>query len=81
MLRSPKLEDVTREIGAAVDELRGGGKRVLLFIDQPDCLLAISGGSVTSEGLNDAILSLREVRLGQEYLNPPGGGQLTTSRG
>lgn len=62
VLRSAKLEDVTRELSAAVEELRGSGKRVLLFIDQPDCFLAVGGGKFTSLGLNDAILSLREVR-------------------
>lgn len=66
VLRSPKLEDVTREISAAVDELRGGGKRILLFLDQPDCFLAVNGREVTSLALNDAILSLREVRLEPE---------------
>ena len=54
---------MTREISSAVDELRSGEKRVLLFLDQPDCFLAVSGKDVTSLALNDAILSLREVRL------------------
>ncbi|SPO03782.1 uncharacterized protein DNG_06465 [Cephalotrichum gorgonifer] len=59
-LRSPKLEDVTREIRAAVAELRRENGRVLLFIDQPDCYLAVAGGQITGLALNDAILSLRE---------------------
>ena len=87
MLRSARLEDVTRDISAAVDELRRGGRRVLLFIDQPDCFLAITGEQVTSQALNDAILSLREVSLPhkphlytQNFTGAHRYGRLTISR-
>lgn len=59
VLRSTRVNDVEREIGQALGELRTQ-KRVLI-VDQIDALLAISEDDVTSSKLSSMILSLREV--------------------
>lgn len=65
-LDSPHLAAVARTLGAAVDRLRGAGDAdadVVLVLDQPDALLAAAGpgDGVTSVGLREVVLDLREV--------------------
>lgn len=59
VLRSTRVNDVEREIGQALGELRTQKK--VLIVDQIDALLAISEDDVTSSKLSNMILSLREV--------------------
>ncbi|CAG9995851.1 unnamed protein product [Clonostachys byssicola] len=58
VLRSTRVNDVERDIGQSLGELRTQ-KRVLI-VDQIDALLAISDDDATSSKLSSMILSLRE---------------------
>jgi hypothetical protein len=64
-LDSPRLADVTRVLGMAVDKLHAAGDNVILILDQPDVLLAAASpeDSVTVAAWKDVILGIREVRL------------------
>lgn len=61
-LDSPRLADVARVLGAAVERLQAGGK-VIMILDQPDLLLAAAspGDGVTGTAWKDVVLGLREV--------------------
>lgn len=65
-LESPRLADVARTLHAVIDAQtvgRGQQAKVILVMDQPDLLLAAAGpgDGVTSTGLRELILELREV--------------------
>lgn len=62
-LDSPRLADVARVLGAAVERLRAAGGKVILILDQPDVLLAAAspGDGVTVTAWKDLVLGLREV--------------------
>lgn len=62
-LDSPRLADVARVLGAAVERLQAAGGKVVLILDQPDVLLAAAspGDGVTGTAWKDVVLGLREV--------------------
>lgn len=62
-LESPRLADVARVLGAAVEGLQAAGGKVILILDQPDVLLAAAspGDGVTGTAWKDVVLGLREV--------------------
>lgn len=62
-LDSPRLVDVARVLGAAVERLQAQGGKVVLILDQPDVLLAAAspGDGVTGTAWKDVLLGLREV--------------------
>lgn len=62
-LDSPRLADVARVLGAAVEKLQTAGGKVVLILDQPDVLLAAAspGDGVTGTAWKDVVLGLREV--------------------
>lgn len=65
-LESPRLPDVARILHAVVDAQTARGQaKVILVLDQPDVLLAAAGPTdgVTSTGLRELVLDLREVSL------------------
>ncbi|KAI5291100.1 hypothetical protein KEM54_006323 [Ascosphaera aggregata] len=59
------LDNIQREIEYVIDKIKNkeqDGNEVLLLIDQPDLLLAASGGeSIGATELTDCIMGLREV--------------------
>ncbi|KAI7784624.1 hypothetical protein LA080_009561 [Diaporthe eres] len=61
-LGSPRLADVARVLGAAVERLQAQGGKVVLILDQPDVLLAAAspGDGVTGTAWKDVLLGLRE---------------------
>lgn len=65
-LESPRLADVARTLHAtigAAQAAQGQANKVILVLDQSDVLLAAAGpgDGVTSTGLRDLVLDLREV--------------------
>lgn len=62
-LDSPRLADVARVLGAAVERLQAAGGKVVLILDQPDVLLAAAspGDGVAGTAWKDVVLGLREV--------------------
>lgn len=62
-LDSPRLTDIARVLGAAVERLQAAGGKVVLILDQPDVLLAAAspGDGVTGTAWKDVVLALREV--------------------
>lgn len=62
-LDSPRLADVARTLGAAVERLQATGGKVVLILDQPDVYLAATspGDGVTGTAWRDVVLGLREV--------------------
>ncbi|KAG6367212.1 hypothetical protein INS49_001397 [Diaporthe citri] len=61
-LDSPRLADVARVLGAAIERLQAAGGKVVLILDQPDVLLAAAspGDGVTGTAWKDVLLGLRE---------------------
>ena len=59
VVKGSKLEGVRKEIELALSDLKSSRK--ILIIDGLDCLVAASGGEVTSLAAQDLILHLREV--------------------
>ncbi|KAK2600984.1 hypothetical protein N8I77_010472 [Diaporthe amygdali] len=61
-LDSPRLADVARALGAAVERLQAAGSKVVLLLDQPDLLLAAAspGDGVTGTAWREVVLGLRE---------------------
>lgn len=60
-LSNPALEPVSREIMGSIQNLKEGGGRILLVIDQLDLLLAAGGEHVSAVGLGDMLMCFREV--------------------
>lgn len=82
-LDSPRLADVARVLGAAVERLRAAGGKVILILDQPDVLLAAAspGDGVTGTAWKDVVLGLREV--GFHFVvtfTPPSGANYMQNR-
>ncbi|KAJ0123441.1 hypothetical protein J7T55_011906 [Diaporthe amygdali] len=61
-LDSPRLTDVARALGAAVERLQAAGGKVVLLLDQPDLFLAAAspGDGVTGTAWREVVLGLRE---------------------
>lgn len=59
-MTTPKLEDIFKEIQAAVADLEAAESKVIVVIDQLDLLLAIMSKEVSSMALHESILDLRD---------------------
>lgn len=71
-LDSPRLADVARVLGAAVERLQVTGGKVILILDQPDVLLAAAspGDGATGTAWKDVLLGLREVSYFRPFKAP-----------
>ena len=64
ILSDPSLASVSRGVQNAIQTLRNseGAGKIILVVDQLDLLLAAGGDQTGSVGLEDMLMSLREVR-------------------
>jgi elongator complex protein 6 len=63
VLSAATTDHLRQAVEKAVAHVQGlnPGTRTVLVMDQPDVLLAVAGDAMSSQGLRDAILGLREV--------------------
>ncbi|KAI0020603.1 hypothetical protein F4780DRAFT_354581 [Xylariomycetidae sp. FL0641] len=61
-LTAATAQHLRKELSDAVAQVQATspGSRTVLIVDQPDVLLAISGGGLSSQALRDALLDVRE---------------------
>lgn len=63
VLSSPTLQHLRKGLEDAIAQVQhsASGQRTVLIVDQPDLLLAASGESISSQGLRETLLEIREV--------------------
>ena len=64
ILGKSDLASISDEIKRAVETLRvgqDGGTKIMLIVDQVDLFLATGGDHVTTSGVEEMLLALREV--------------------